>query len=98
MGYRKEDIPGMIRALEATRQQPMGSGVCWALECAWEAGHITLGEMNAAKGLVVSSLKGHIWLGGWIYETQGFAPWARMGRIRRRWVEKMISDLKEYAK
>ena len=98
MSYRKEDIPGMIKALQRARDNIVPPyGVCNALN---------LGAMHSndwvhvslVKKIISVQLQGHVWLEGWLRQRDIFVTKGDMKRLRIRWIDKMIADLREYAK
>lgn len=98
MGYRREDIPVIVRTLRAARPQSMEDGVCWAIEIARSKELITIQDLLTTKSFISQVLGRSVWLTTWI-EDQGIrVNWRRMARTRRRWIDKMIRDLQQYEK
>lgn len=98
MGYRREDIPYIIRTLRAARPQSMQHGVCWAVEIARTKDLISLHDLLTTKSFISQVLAGSLWLTDWIHKQGIRVDWRNMARIRRRWIDKMIRDLQQYAK
>lgn len=99
MGYRKEDIPGMINALEDAKSR-LWRGADWDI-----GGHRFLCfAIHDDKGieLVQQSIDPHYTFEGWLEAKAGIVTGnvsdAFIQRLRFRWIDKMIADLKDYAK
>lgn len=101
MGYRKEDIPGMIAALESAKsrlwdgtEEDVGKGkgrfLCFVLQC------------DAVAELAQEAIDPHYTFEGWLKASAGISeykvPDEFIQGLRLRWIDKMIADLKDYAK
>jgi hypothetical protein len=101
MSYERKDIPVLIDLFKAVKERVQaseGSGyfLCHAID---KVNSLGAGE---ARGLVREALEGYFTLSTWISQTQGedFAPISNSEskKLRIRWCDKIIADLKEYAK
>lgn len=88
MSYRKEDIPGMIDALEKTIPQlPVWKYICVSVP----SGHPS---RDIVRSMISESLGSNYTLGQYLgVDEEEMEP-----KIRVSFVRKMIADLKEYAK
>lgn len=97
MSYRKEDIPWIIDALEHAREEIKAKRrnfICIALERQRRYGWLQ------AKQMVTVALGGHYTFLAWVESKDPKfvrAPhdWHH---LRCLWIDKMIADLREYAK
>lgn len=90
MGYRKEDIPGMIAALEVARGNlDRYEFICVALDIGKDPYAYLVEDMIGQALWPFNTLDN--WISGREHHHMGIA-------IRYEWIDKMIADLKEYAK
>lgn len=100
MAYSREDIPGMIdallaaRALIAARERNF---ICSAIYAAETRGHISGGTGLRVRAMIADALGGpYCFLEDWTGIEIPTESGAR--KIRLKWIDKMVRDLKEYAK
>jgi hypothetical protein len=101
MSYERKDIPALISLFKSVKKRVQasdGSGyfICHAID------KVNSFVASEARSLVRDALEGNFTLSGWITSTHGeeFAPIdnRESKHLRLRWCDKIIADLKEYAK
>lgn len=108
MSYRKEDIPGMILALEDARKL-IGPNefdvrcICDALRRIVDENNTLSASAALAKGMIHEALGRPSYYAYALEHWLGHESMFLMGKkeayyLRLRWIRKMIADLKEYAK
>lgn len=110
MGYRKADIPAMIRLFKAARKRIKSDecrGLCSALH---DAARYNDEENNRTyylcTALVGDMLRWHTWFEDWFLNNNYLhiswpdREWKRYRlnwkALRLRWIDKIIADLKSY--
>jgi hypothetical protein len=88
MGYRREDIPGMIDALKAAKPELDD----WTYICVAIPGECV--GRDHVRSMISDALAGHYTLG----EYLGLDDYDIPKSVRLRWIDKMIRDLQQYQK
>lgn len=102
MRYERKDIPKLIAVFEVAREVLIAKTtmhyLCHALDAALGYGH-SAHAIQTAKALVNEAIGYRVSIAGYYRYDERYPTTSRgERRLRIRWCEKIIRDLKEYAK